>query len=443
MSLKALNVYDIYNTVNPDEPIPFSDPRYVDLSPARGGRSVAAIAERRIRYTKAPNYQRILVTGRRGSGKSTELRGLQEQLEQAGFLVAYLDVEQTLTLVDIEYLDILVAIAQTLNELGEKHDLALNPGLLADIGEWFAEIVLTSEEREATAIEVGSEAGIGFEVPLLSKIIASVTSKIRSDTVNRREVRRKLEPRLPELIERLNLLVDNVTQKARERGFGGLVIIVDSLEKMMLKYLDDRGLTNHALLFVEHAEQLKSFNCHTVYTVPVSLLNDRNLGTAFDIFLIPMVKINTRDGLPYQKGRDLLYEVVFRRVDVPLVFSDSGLVYRLIEHSGGVMRDLMRLLIFSADYTPEGAKITEKEVEQAIQNLVRDYGRLIHAKDLELLHRVDANPYIPASADLDRLMYNRLVLPYRNDDEWVALHPAVKQTPVFRTFAQRRGMEQR
>jgi hypothetical protein len=429
----ARTLDELYRVVNPDLALTSDDPRYVDLSPARGDEDLVALISRRIRTATPPNYHRRLVTGHRGSGKSTELRRLQASLESHGFLVAYLDVEVTLDLADVEYLDLMLAVAQELDRVARQHGLEVNPDLLQDVSDWFAEVLLTTEERHEAEIALGSEYGAGIQLPLLAKILATVTSKMRSGSTSRREVRQKLERRLVDLLSRVNQLVDNITLRAKAAGHKGLVVIADSMEKIPFKRLDEHGLTNHALLFVEHAEQLKALPCHTVYTVPVSLLNDRNLGIAYsDVDLIPMVKIVTPEREPWEPGRDLLYQVVARRLDVGRLFAEPQIVYRLVEASGGVVRDLMRLTLFAADYTPTDRPIASEAAEKATHKLVREYDRLIHQGDLELLEKVARDVHIAASSDLARLMYNRLVLPFINEDNWVDLHPAVRQAATFR-----------
>lgn len=431
----AATIEELYQFVNPDMALPPEDPRYVDLSPARGSEDIVALVARRIHVQKAPYYHRQLLTGHRGSGKSTELHRLEDRLRKDGFLIAYLDVELSLDIADVEYLDLIVAMAYALDKAAHDNKLKINPQLLKDVTGWFAEVLLTEEERQEAELGLDVEAGIGAEIPLLAKVLTQVMGKIRSGSVNRREVRQKLEPQLQTLFTRLELLVDNITIQAQKQGLKGVVIIVDSLEKMPLKVLNEQGLTNHSLLFVEHAEQIKSLPCHTIYTVPVSLLNDRNLGVAYtDIDLIPMVKIATPERHPWQEGRALLHRVVEQRLDIAQLFHDPQDVYRLIEASGGVIRDLMRLLRFAADYTPLGEKIHPEAVARAIPKLVREYDRLIRAEDLPLLDRVAQNVHTPVSADLARLMYNRLVLPYINDENWVDLHPAVQAAPTFRTY---------
>ncbi len=422
-----------YGAVDPEVPLEPGDRRYVDLNSARGDENLATNVARSIRFTPEGGRCCQLVTGHRGSGKSTELKCLQGLLDQAGFFTVYLDIEQTLDLADVEYLDVLVAIARALDETARAKKLRISARLVEAIGDWFAETVLTEEERRDVDLTLQTEYGVGLELPLLARMLAAVTGQIRSGGSARRETRRKLERRLPVLMERLNELVDNVTVRACQEGYRGLVVIVDSLEKMPLKVLES-GHTNHSLLFVEHAEQLKALRCHLVYTVPISLLHDRNLGVAFtDVDMIPMVKITEDDGqTPCQAGRDLLFALIARRLDVGAVFADEEILRRLVVTSGGVVRDLMRLVRFACVYA-EGP-IDERAAQRAVLKLGREYERLIHREDLELLAQVHRQRRLPISKDLARLMYNRLVLPYVNGERWMDIHPAVATAPLFRDY---------
>ena len=431
----AHKIAELYQTVYPDEPLISDDSRYVDFSPARGREDVVSLISRRVTTAVSPRCHQSLLTGHRGSGKSTELHRLEASLKTAGFLVAYVDVEVTLDLADIEYLDVLLAIAYQLFITSYQNSIPVNDKLLKNVEDWFSEVVSISSEQYDKELTNQLKAQVGIEVPFLVRILTSATGQIRSGSTSRQEIRHKLEQRLDDLINRLSLLVNDITENARRVGFKGLVMIVDSLEKMPLKILDSSGFTNQSLLFVEHAEQLKAIPCHLVATVPVTLLNDRNLGIAFtEIDLIPMIKIATHQQNPWQAGQELLFDAVSRRVDVGALFTSPQLVYSLINATGGVIRDLMRLLLFAADYTPLEGSISEQAVESAIRKLIREYDRLIQQADLPTLVAVLKNPHLPGSSDLSRMMYNRLVLPYINDDNWKTLHPAVQASPTFRSF---------
>lgn len=54
---------------------------FVDLTLARGGNRIAEV-ERRIRWAPVGTYEKHLVTGHSGSGKSTELHSLASELQK-------------------------------------------------------------------------------------------------------------------------------------------------------------------------------------------------------------------------------------------------------------------------------------------------------------------------------------------------------------------------
>ena len=61
-------------------------------------------------------------------------------------------------------LDVLVAVARTLDETARAHKLRVSPKLIKAIGEWFAETVLTEEERRDVNLTLQTEYGVGLNV---------------------------------------------------------------------------------------------------------------------------------------------------------------------------------------------------------------------------------------------------------------------------------------
>ena len=425
----ARTIEAIYQTVQPNESLPADDPRYVDLTPARGGANSIRQVVTTINRTQPPAYHVHLITGHRGSGKSTELHRIRDQLDSHKFLTIYLDILEILDIEDVEYLDILVAIAENLESKARAIGLDVNLNLLDEIGQWFQEEVITETSQKEVERSLGAEFELGAEIPLFAKMLSFVRAQIKTGSSERYEIRRKLERKIQQFFHRVNNLVDHVTEKAQEKGYKGIVIIVDSLEKMPLRIINEQ-YTNHALLFRQQAAQLTSLNCHLIYTVPIELLKDEQLGDNYEIDIIPMVQIRTADGAEFVTGRERLQQVVAKRIDIPTIFSDPNLVDELISASGGVIRDLMKLLLASA--TASESKIEENGVKQAIKRFNVQYGQLIQIDDLELLRQVVDNPYLGSSPKLSRLLYNRLVLQFVDDSDWIGVHPAILQSPKFR-----------
>jgi hypothetical protein len=204
-------------------------------------------------------------------------------------------------------------------------------------------------------------------------------------------------------------------------GFRDIVLIVDGMEKMHYE-LNKEGVSTHTDLFIRHAEQLRAPQCHIIFTVPVSLAYNQNLGADFDdIHVLPMVRTDAA-------GIAKLIELVERRVETQQVFAASDLLERLVCASGGVVRDLMRLVRLAAD--TDADTITAADVDYALRTLRNEYDRLIHSDDIPIFRRIQQERRIQGGdEEAGRLLNLRLVLEYQNGARWAALHPAAAEIP--------------
>jgi len=339
MQSPVSTVDEAYKVCNPEQPLKdMDDPRYVDLTEVRGIKNLARTIAKRIVRT-APDFHQQLVTGHRGCGKSTELYRLKAQLEGEKFFTLYMDVEEMLDLGEVNYLDILLGIARATEEQLRENGFALNQQLLDELSDWFTEKEVIKEIKRNLESRAKVEAKIGSQIPFLGKLLAAFTSEIRSGSSQREQLRKTLEKDLSVFIERLNQLINAARLQVQKRDFKDLVIIVDGLEKMHYRELQD-GQSSHAALFVHHAEQLKAPTCSIIYTAPISLVSNENLIDAFPAtpFVIPMVKYNT------EQGQAKLIEVVAKRINIDKLFSSPDLVNQLVTKSGGAVRDLMHWL---------------------------------------------------------------------------------------------------
>jgi hypothetical protein len=433
-------VAEAYAACEPDVALSPGDPRYIDLTQVRGRVNVAQRVTRRILRVSPPQFHQQLITGHRGSGKSTELMRLQARLRQEKFFAIYLDLENILDLGDILYLDVLLAMARAVYEDLEGEKIKLSPELLKNLDRWFAERVLTEEQWRDAEAGLRGELGIGVELPFFIRCLATITGQIRAGGSRREEVRRKLEPQLREFLDSLNLLLDDAQVQLSRANWAGLAVIVDGLEKMHYRPLPD-GQSSHSALFVQHAEQLKRPRCHLIYTVPVSLAFNANLGDSFgEIEIIPMVTVVGEDGkTPNQEGRQALFNLVAERVKVDQVFESEEAVWKLVDVCGGSVRDLVRLVRFACDEAED--RITMDHVQRAILQLVREYDYLVKDEDLDALVKIAVHRRVPGDEASARFLHLRLVLEYYNEPRYANLHPAVRLTPRVRERLKEKGLD--
>ena len=246
MTALPKTVDDAFNAVNPEEPLRQgeADPRYVDLTSARGSDDLATLIARHIRRSDrppSPAFVKLLFTGHRGCGKTTELFRLKAKLEEQGYFVVYFDVEEELDVADVSYLDVLVTLVQeTEHQLRESEvvTVELNPQLLEAVARWFGTTVITEEKGRDVERTLGAEYGLGAESPaiVLAKMLATVKGEIKSSSKRREVYRHQLERNVWDLITYVNDLLDDAQFRLRKAGSAGLVVIVDGLEKVIYSF---------------------------------------------------------------------------------------------------------------------------------------------------------------------------------------------------------------
>jgi DNA polymerase III delta prime subunit len=420
MDYPVNNLDDAYNACNPDQPLEVGDQRYLDLTAVRSPHNISILTKRIVRAQKEQKFHKQLFSGHRGSGKSTELLQLKGELEHQRYAVVFLDVEKLLDLAEITYQDVLLIIATGVVETLENLNIQLDDELLDDLKTWFAERVVTQvyakEEKATIQAKLQAIALIPFV-----KLMAELRGEVSSASGRREEIRQTLEKELRVFIAKLNDLLLAARLKLQQQGFVDLVIIVDGLEKMHYRFLPDNE-TSYSNLFIRHSEQLNSPESHIIYTVPIALAFNSNLGNEFSagLFMMPMVK--------YQKpeGKAKLIELINQRM-IPNLFANAELPKKLIAVSGGSMRDLFRLIRFATE-TANG-QIKETDVKMAIQTIAKEYDRLVRNDFIPLLKEIADKKIVPTNSDkmYEQLLNLRLVHEYENGERWADIHPALHQ----------------
>lgn len=269
----AKTLRDAHNCADPVQPLPAGDPRYVDCTPVRGNEDVVGQMLKTI--TWSDRFTAQLFTGHRGCGKSTELLRLKARLEEAGYAVLYFESDDDLDLNDLEYTDLLLTLARHVITDLKEQGIDLPDQLLQVVENWFRETLYTEEQSREIDRELKTEAELGLglpqTLPLAARLLARLTGQIKTGRAVKTEIRRKLDPQISQLIGNLNLLLKAAHVALRKKDRAGLVLIVDNLDRIAFRDLGS-GRTSHTSFYVEHGDQLRSLDCHLVYTVPISLM---------------------------------------------------------------------------------------------------------------------------------------------------------------------------
>lgn len=436
-------VASLFNNCDPLKPPP--EGTYVDLYPARGDTAVVSILERRIRRAATPinqnqavTYTHLLFSGHPGSGKSTELLRLCERLKNPQgnsvdrFFPIYMDADDYVNRYDVELIEILLGIVSSVAEcLRKEEDIHLESSYLKSRWQELKEILLSPVEIKEVEFS-------------LSEFAKFTTELKRADSDSRVQVRKKLTPQLPSLLDEINLVLESARAKLRKRGYHDLVLVIDNLEKIPNVRDPDTERGTHYWLFIESGEQLNSIEAHTVLSVPLPLIYSPQHAPLTETFgekpiVLPMVKVEGKNGYPYEDGLKLMCEVLERRfeitgVDQAEVFDSPDTFRHLCRMSGGHVRNLLIYFRTSSDYV-DSLPFTADAVRLGVRQHINAYSRSIPEGRWKLLARLHRDPdkHIPSDEDHQEMLGDLSILEYMNGGEpWYAVNPVVRELDKFK-----------
>lgn len=377
-----------------------------------------------------------LLSGFRGTGKTTALLRLRERLESAGYAALRIDVRDYLStespLKPEEFLLFIAAAAATEAQARGLTDCPEATEPLGRVRRWLSRITVGGASLQIGGAHANVALTLGLADP---DRLAELRKTIGGQT---REFARDVAEDLRDLRESI-----------ARCGGGELVVIVDSVER----YRGTYGDTGTAMAVQAAMEALFSVNAdlldpgvaglHLIYTVPPYLKwLVPGLGNRFEpggLSLIPAVKVTSKDGNPFEEGVDALVDLVQRRLSAALFEVEEGSrdpdsvigrdeLRAIVMRTGGVPRELIRAVqgvVTRLDELPVPPDVAER----ALQRIESEYEFV--DEDVPLLAAVHPDtppPIADAGAGLAlwaRQLDSGNVLCYENGTEWYAVNPLI------------------
>ena len=418
------HLLEVLQKIEYEEALSDQDPRYVDSQEARGSEKTFTRLARKFGWDPvsnaffAPYEKHILFFGHIGIGKTTELRRYALQLNASRrFYVVEVDVLAKLDRNNLQYTEVLMAMAETLLERLHGDGFVLGAEALEPLQRWFGNVVETQTTTKELSAELKTVAEGGGGIPGLIKLLATFTAAFKTGSSQKSEWRREIRNDFTSLALAFNTLIRLAeAQLARKGRAEQLLFLIDGTDKM-------RGEDTQQF-FVQDAEQLLAIKTLVIYTAPLHLKYDGRLGGKLDAdIVLPMMKLYERDGRPFEAGWRTMRRLLLLRADRCLFASDAE-VDRLVEFSGGHPRELLRLLKLCCELAED--RIDASVVQTAIQKLAADYRYFLKPADYALLKTIDSNPVDGGNDEQAQELLHRLALLQYNDGTWRRSHPVVR-----------------
>lgn len=362
----------------------------------------------------------FLLLGHKGCGKSTELNRLSEKFEEKGYKVKTIVCSMDLDLFNIVHSDLSILMGEALLKIAEECKCKIDKDILDDITNFWNEgtKITTSQELETASLETG----ISVETPGILTNILNIFAKIRADLKyneeTRVEYRNKISVRSSEWMK----LLSDVSEEIKKESNGKApIIIFEDLDKLNPK--------DAWKVFYNYAAILSGMPFPVIYTFPVGLSYDAKFSALEAYFVtktLPMIKIETMEGEPFDNGINVIKEIVKKRANLNLFEAD--VLELLIHYTGGSLRDLFHAINASSKRAErrKSMVISLEDAERALEELKTSLTRRIEKKDyIFLINIYKGNKELIEDKEmLLKMLQASVVLEY-NGKRWHNVHPLV------------------
>jgi len=379
-----------------------------------------------IDYSEQASFQ--LISGSRGTGKTTEFSRLAARLREADHLVVRVELKDYVDMTSpVHISDFLLVM------LGALGDALAAQGLLdagSKLGDFWDTACAFISKTRAEAKELTLKLGA-----------VSMKVGLTSDKTLRQAVRAALEGRLAETV---GLVRDHhrkliAALMAKWGPDARLVVIFDSLEHLR-GTRDDWEKVQHSVdeLLLTHGRYLELPDTHVVMSVPAFIalkaesLEERLLNGR--VWTWSACRVRSADGDLDADAVDRMVELVKRRGDWQLILPDRSALEKLVLASGGYLRDLLAMLVEAVHQAKTGPA---PDAARRIIEVSRNAYLPLYADEIDVLRRIAESRSLRDVTSEERryvsqFLDSHLLLAYVNDRAWYDIHPLVRDEVLKR-----------
>ncbi|WP_321429517.1 P-loop NTPase fold protein [uncultured Methanolobus sp.] len=312
--------------------LPANSPFHVERTGKPLNRLIRALLRN---HRQPPKYY---YSGHRGCGKSTELNILaeDENIKDKFFIVKY-SVKDVCDVQNLNYVDVLFSVGAQLCIQYPNVDEKLKPELIDDLLNWQRGVIEQIDEK-GMGIEASVEGGI-------KTVFASILGKIKAQESTRTVIRQTIEPRLSELIDKINMIIANIEINEGKK----VLVLIDDLDKPNLEQAKQIFYTNQTAI----TQPL----CYIVYTVPIAIFFSQEfLALRESCYCLPNIKLHGKNGRNEkdEAGYGLMKSFVHKRMKPDLI-EDDALDFA-IKIGGGLFRETARVMQIAIDVAYENER---------------------------------------------------------------------------------------
>ena len=393
------------------------------------GRERDPIARLARKIERAQGSQVWLFTGNIGSGKSTELRRLRGLMKEQQHVALLADASDYINLHQpVEISDFLISVSAAFAV--EAGKLLHQDQIAAGYWERLRNLLLNTQISVNQVAVKSALPGLDTGIDLQAAIKLDPDFKLR--------LQQHLQAHLSTLRGEVEKMLEEIGQKIRDQ-YGDdckIVLLFDSLERLRGSgEAADQVFSSLRRMFTQFHDMLRLPGIQVVYSIPQYLVRlEPQLYALFgDAAFCSLTSAHVF--LKHSRNLDVagvkvIHEIIGARYPEWRTYLPEPALDRLIEASGGDLRDLFRFL---------GGVLLELEdnenADTAVTYVLSQVARTltwITEPNLRRLQYVSQTKQLPRGSleDMDALVRDletKRVLMYLNGEEWYDIHPLLRE----------------
>jgi hypothetical protein len=351
--------------------------------------------------TPANDYIKIIFSGHRGTGKTQELRRLQNELNHPDrYFSVLIELEEELEIAKFQVEDYFILLIFQLARTLEKRGVNSRSGELDKIlKNWYGEKEITKEVKNKATAEINTEIGTGFDFFKFFKLNLNLKGSLATENAISTTIRQKVKKNPLDLISQFNLALTEIREDLKRNHLAkDILFIIDGSERIPYDVYEQLFVKDSYILRDINANIISSIRLDSYYNIEVS----QQLGF-FQKILLPMINLKKNTN-----SIQIMREIITIRLNENTFFDEDVLDY-FVKLSGGCVRQLLRIVNQGLLFTL-GKKITMIDAQRIKEKLALEILETLTTEYQEVLNVRQWNN--PADPKIATLIFNLVLMKY-------------------------------
>ena len=430
---KANDFYEILNAVEFNKPIlSKEDEFFVDFKDLRKGFSEVSIYKnlhinpKTMKCNDLNVNQIIFLSGHKGTGKTTELLKLKNEINDTGcFLTIYCDVanEKSGTN-DMDIVDIIIFMLEKLVKELQDKDIEISNNDIESFYKWYNQRIVEINNNTDKSATIEIEASAGINLLSFYKLLARTKAKLSASQNTKDTIRRVFTNNFPAFSIKFNEFILNIKEIIRKKDIAkDLLFIIDGFEKVG-SYKDRKRI------LIDESDKFVEIKSNMILTLPIELFSKKiNVRDFSTLISLPLITLD-------DKGIKKFKEFIYKRINKNL-FIDETVVENIIKYGLGSPRETLQMIQNSYMIAQDDI-IDMKSVEDAKEKLSNEIVDYLSKEEIEVLNNIQNNEDITYDEIIGELLSKKAILEY-GDGTNKKINPIILENAKYQRLIAKRN----